>query len=74
MPHIEDIYFTVAHFCNYRKYHLAKNLHKMAEVQLTKICQEEDLSVIRKRDKLTGRVHLAFPQSVLEDFFKLYIQ
>jgi hypothetical protein len=74
MTHIEDIYFTLGHFCNYRKYPLAKNLRGIAETQLVKICKDEELSVIRKRNKLTGKIELAFPQSVLEDFFKLYIQ
>lgn len=73
MPHIEDIYFTLNHFCNYRKYPFPKNLRALAEIDLVKICREEDLSVIRKQNKLTGVLELAFPQSVLEDYFKLYL-
>lgn len=70
---IEDIYFTLNHFCNHKKYKLAKNLQPQAEKELIKICVEEGLTVIKKHNKITGAMELAFPQSVLEDYFKLFV-
>lgn len=72
--HIEDIYFTINHFCNYKKYPLAKNLRPQAEKELIQICIKENLTVIKKHNKITGAKELAFPQSVLEEYFQLYIQ
>lgn len=74
MKYLEDQYYTIAHFCNYKKYKLAKNLIALAEKDLKQRCLEEDLLFIIKVNKVTNKRELAFPLSVLEEYFTLWIK
>lgn len=73
MASIEETYFTVSHFCKYKKYPLAKNLIPLVEKDLTHLCLIEEISTIKKTNRTTRHVEIAFPQSRLEEYLKLWI-
>jgi len=70
--HIEDNYLTVREFCRQKRYILRKLFIQKAENDLKKLCLEQDLLIVLKKNHQTNSFDMAFPQSVLEDFFLIW--
>ena len=70
----EDKYYTIAHFCNLKRYRMALYLQKYVEIELRKICLAQDIQFIFIINKLTKQREIAFPHFILEDYFKLWVK